>query len=354
METCNGTTLPSYQGDIINGDGFDAQGRVPDPMRMLEAYHLSSQTLNILRAFISGGYTDVYNHDSWSLFHRISGPVDAIYNEILRHLKKTLKFMSTLGISSDTNKGLRDISFFTGHECLLLPYEECLVRNDSLTNRMYDCSAHFLWIGERTRELDGPHMEFCRGIHNPIGVKISDKTTPEQLLNMTYTLNPENIPGRLTVMTRMGRDRLVESLPPLIQMLQQHGRHVVWVCDPMHANTQNVQESKTRYFMDIWKEVAAFFEIHWKMGSVPGGVHFEMTGQNVTECMGGYVNPVVSLDEYKSAMDPRLNPTQAMEMALLIVQIFNVHRQTKEVVSELFKNGNRTTTSSPSSSSSSS
>lgn len=327
LETKNGTTLPSYQGDIINSPEFTAHARAPDPSRMLDAYHFSSQTLNILRAFISGGYTDVFNHESWSLFHSLNGPVVTIYNGILRQLKKSLRFMSTLGISSDTHKSLRDVSFFTGHECLLLPYEECLVRNDSITGKYYDCSAHFLWIGERTREHDGPHVEFCRGIHNPIGLKISEKTTPEQLLNLTYVLNPKNVPGRLTVMTRMGCENLREHLPALIQILQEHDRHVVWVCDPMHANTQSLQNTKTRMFMDIWKEVYTFLEIHWRMKSHPGGVHFEMTGQNVTECLGGYAEPVVGFDDYQSAMDPRLNPTQAMEMVLLIAEAFNDCRE---------------------------
>lgn len=335
METRNGTTLPSYQGDIINGPEFTQQARVPDPYRMLEAYHYSSQTLNILRAFIAGGYTDVFNHESWSLFHSVGELVDVIYNKTLRELKKTLRFMATLGISSENHKRLRDVSFFIGHECLLLPYEECLVRNDSLTGKYYDCSAHFLWIGERTRELDGPHIEFCRGIHNPIGIKISEKTTPEQLLNMTYLLNPDNIPGHLTIMTRMGHENLRKYLPDLIRILQTHQRHVVWVCDPMHANTHSLKDTKTRYFNEIWKEIFVFLEVHWQSNSIPGGVHFEMTGQNVTECMGGYVEPVVGLDDYQSAMDPRLNPTQAMEMMLLIADAFHHYRNVKDAVGGL-------------------
>lgn len=342
IETVGNVSLASYQGDIINAPGFSEKERDPNPFRMLEAYHKSVQSINILRAFIQGGYTDIYNHESWSYFYTIGGTIGSVYNDILSQLKRSLRFMNALQISSDKNKYLKDVSFFIGHEALLLPYEECLVRNDSLTNTMYDCSAHFLWIGERTRELDGAHIEFCRGIQNPIGVKISEKMTPTELLNLTYILNPDNIPGRLTLVTRMGTQNLKTYLPDYITVLKNNSRHVVWVCDPMHANTQIAQEKmqkyKTRYFRDIWNEIQTFFEIHWAMGSVPAGIHLEMTGQNVTECLGGYADPVVDFSHYKTAMDPRLNPTQTMEVMLLLCQLFDSRRNEKEAVDRtLFK-----------------
>lgn len=323
LETFNNITLPSYQGDIVNSNTFDRKARQADPKRMLEAYHLSTQSLNIIRAFIQGGYTDIFNYDAWSSFDTVGEPFEYIYNNIIHQFKKSLRFMETLKISSDTQKNLRDISFFIGHECLLLPYEQCLVRNDSLTGKYYDFSSHFLWIGERTRQLDGPHIEFCRGIHNPIGVKISETITPTELLNMTYVLNPENKHGRLVLMTRMGKKKLNTYLPDFIRILQDNKRNVVWICDPMHANTQSVQQKKTRFFMDIYYEIMTFCEIHWKMGSIPAGIHLEMTGQNVTECLGGYVTPVTEFSDYRTAMDPRLNPTQTLEMMLLIIQLFN-------------------------------
>lgn len=337
-ETLNDTTLPSFQGDIINSPGFTEEERRPQPSRMMEAYHLSVQSINILRAFIQGGYTDIYNHDSWTNFYTVAKKVES-YSGTLARMRQSLRFMSALQISSETNKNLREISFFIGHEALLLPYEECLVRNDSLTQKMYDCSAHFLWIGERTRELNGSHIEFCRGIHNPIGIKISEKMLPEELLEMTYILNPDNIPGRLTLVTRMGSENLNRFLPSFISILKKHDRHVVWVCDPMHANTctvtENETEFKTRYFKDIWDEIRVFFEIHWKMHSIPGGIHLEMTGQNVTECLGGRSDPIVGFGNYKSAMDPRLNASQTIEITLLLCQLFAIHREVTEMMTRI-------------------
>jgi 3-deoxy-7-phosphoheptulonate synthase len=320
LETINNQTLPSYQGDIINSQKFEKEKRLPNPMRMLHAYHLSVQTVNILRAFIQGGYTDIYNHELWNT---IFPTKDHVYHDVIQQLKKSLQFMKALKISSETNKHLRDINFYIGHEALLLPYEECLVRNDSLTYLNYDCSAHFLWIGERTRQLDGPHIEFIRGISNPIGVKISEKITPQELLEMTYLLNPENIPGRLTFIVRMGSQNLNIYLPSLIDIIKEYKRHVIWITDPMHANTVKFDdENKTRYFNDIWNEIYTFFQIHKEHGTYPGGIHLEMTGQNVTECVGGFIEPILKLDNYKSVMDPRLNSLQSIEIALLLSQHF--------------------------------
>lgn len=343
LETIANVTLPSYQGDIINGQEFTKEDRLPNPIRMLDAYHHSVQSINILRAFIQGGYTDIYNHESWSNFMSVGGDaVEYIYNEILGQLRKSLRFMNALKISSDSNKYLKDVSFYIGHEALLLPYEECLLRNDSISGDTYDCSAHYLWIGERTRDIDGPHVEFCRGIKNPIGVKISEKITPEELLNLTNTLNPDNEFGRLSLITRMGASNLKKYLPEMILTLRNHSRNVVWICDPMHANTQDSQyqekKFKTRFFMDIWMEIQTFFEVHWRLGSIPAGIHLEMTGQNVTECLGGYADPVNDFSKYSTAMDPRLNPTQTMEIMLLLCQLYDSKQKTKTVVKKLLQN----------------
>jgi 3-deoxy-7-phosphoheptulonate synthase len=319
-ESKNNIMLPSYQGDIINSPEFEKEKRLPNPMRMLHAYHLSIQTVNILRAFIQGGYTEIYNHEMWNTLFPIK---DHVYHDVIQQLKKSLQFMKALKISSESNKNLRDINLYTGHEALLLPYEECFVRNDSLTFLNYDCSAHFLWIGERTRQLDGQHIEFIRGISNPIGVKISEKITPDELLEMTYILNPDNIPGRLTFIIRMGVENLELYLPSLIDIIKQNNRNVIWVTDPMHANTIMMDDgNKTRYFNDIWNEIFTFFKIHKEHNSYPGGIHLEMTGQNVTECIGGFIEPILRLNNYKSVMDPRLNSLQSIEIALLLSQHF--------------------------------
>lgn len=318
LETKNNETLPSYQGDIINGHNFTKSDRVPDPIRMLYAYYYSVQTMNILRSFIQGGYFDIYNFEKWNVDNIFE---NESYKKFVKTFKKTLSFLSVLSITPENTRVLRDVNLYTGHECLLLPYEQCFVRNDSITGKLYDCSAHFLWIGERTRELDGPHIEFIRGLENPIGVKISEKITPDELLNMTMILNPENRPGRLSIMTRMGASNLKKSLPSLIQILQKHTRHVIWICDPMHANTViykdiNGKDIKTRFVDDILDEIKTFFEIHRKYKSYAGGLHLEMSGNpNITECIGTSIS---NTQNYESKMDPRLNPEQAIDIALSI------------------------------------
>jgi len=341
LDSRNNMVLHSYQGDIINSNNFTENGRRPDPIRMLEAYHLSVQTLNIIRGFIQGGYTDVYNYKYWEnkLSFDFETDYHDIYNDIMYNLRKSLRFFKALGVSS-SNK-LRDAKTYIGHEALLLPYEECLVRNDSISGKYYDCSAHFLWIGERTREEDGPHIEFCKGITNPIGVKISHHIKPEELLNLTRLLNPDNKPGRLSLIVRMGSDKIRQYLPDLIKIILQHNRNVVWICDPMHGNTKILPNSsiKTRYFKNIWSEIMAFFEIHWENGSIPGGLHLEMTGKNVTECIGGYIDPIKDLTEnYDSLMDPRLNPTQTMEIMMLLSKIF----QMKDSIDDSFQDSMKT------------
>lgn len=325
MENRNGLTLPAYQGDIINGMNFSQIDRTPNPLRMITAYHKSCQTLNILRAFIQGGYSNLWKSDDWRLDSIIFSPMNATYKYMYSMIRKTLAFIKSIGL--DSHPKTQSIELFTGHEALLLPYEEPLTRKDSITNDYYACSAHFLWIGERTRELDGQHVEFFRGIKNPIGVKISQDISPEQLLNLTHILNPENEPGRLTIMTRMGSKMLEKHLPELIKILQQNNRSVVWICDPMHANTVVRQQQKTRYLTDIWEEIRIFCEIHWSLNSSIGGIHLESTGQNVTEVMGGTFEPVTDLilDQYKTVMDPRLNYIQTIELCLMLIMHFSLN-----------------------------
>jgi 3-deoxy-7-phosphoheptulonate synthase len=325
LETRNGTTLPSYQGDIINGRNFTSSDRTPNPLRMIKAYHYSCQSLNILRAFVQGGYSGLKRFGEWRLQDRLLTPMDASYEYLYSHIRKVVAFLRNIGL--DQHPKTQSIELFTGHEALLLPYEEPLVRKDSITNDFYACSAHFLWIGERTRQIDGPHVEFLRGVQNPIGLKISHEITPEELLNLTMILNPENEPGKLTVMTRMGWEKLESCLPGLIGILQKHDRHVVWVCDPMHANTKTVGDKKTRYLADIWKEMQVFCDIHWLMNSTVGGIHLESTGQNVTEVLGGELEPVeeISENDYMTAMDPRLNYIQTIELCLMMVMHFTMN-----------------------------
>ena len=322
LETRETTTLPAYQGDIINNPSFTQEARVPDPYRMWRAYCLSVQSMNILRAFIQGGYTSIQNFRSW--MHKLN--ITSTEHDLPLHtsLDKALAFVSTLGLP----KALApDASFYIGHEALLLPYEECLVRRDSISSRMYGCSAHFLWIGERTRELDGAHVEFLRGVANPIGVKVSSSMTPDELLQLTHILNPTNRPGRLTLITRMGAAQLETHLPPLILCLQQHSRHVVWMCDPMHANTFHIDGKKVRYIDDIFEEIAEFFRIHKEHNSIPAGIHLELTGQSVSECRGGLLTWSTKRDDVPSptAMDPRLNPYQVIELILRLVQLIHGH-----------------------------
>lgn len=326
METKEGVSLPAYQGDIVNGQNFSKHERSPNPLRMITAYQLSCQTLNILRAFIQGGYSGLSKVEDWRSQTRLWTPMDATYEYVYSQIRKTLAFIENIGLGDHPKT--QSIELFTGHEALLLPYEEPLVRVDSITRDYYACSAHFLWIGERTREIDGPHVEFLRGVKNPIGLKISEKITPEELLNLTMTLNPENEPGRLTVMTRMGAKNLKKNLPPLIQILRDHRQHVVWVCDPMHANTVVIHNKKTRYLSDIWEEVQTFCDVHWKMNSTVGGIHLESTGRNVTEVMGGELEPVTSIstEQYDTVMDPRMNNIQTIELCLMLILHVHINR----------------------------
>lgn len=320
-ETIGGVTLPSYRGDIINGIDFDEASRVPDPARMLKAYHQSSSTLNLLRAFAQGGLADLHQVHQWNLSFVDKSPQGERYQHLADMIDDTLAFMSACGISPDNTPQIRETQFFTSHEALLLPYEQALTRQDSLTGDWYDCSAHMLWIGDRTRQLDSAHVEFCRGIHNPLGLKAGPSTDPEDLIRLIDILNPNNEPGRLNLIVRMGADKIADHFPALLQRVKAEGRNVVWSSDPMHGNTIKTGNGyKTRAVDSILSEVKDFFQIHRAEGTHAGGVHFEMTGRNVTECIGGAFE-ITEHDlaaRYHSHCDPRLNADQALELSFLI------------------------------------
>ncbi|MGF1526343.1 MAG: class II 3-deoxy-7-phosphoheptulonate synthase [Candidatus Competibacterales bacterium] len=313
--------LWSYKGDIINDLHFDALARRPDPERMLAAYRQASATLNLLRAFAQGGYADLHQVHRWTLAFLDQSPQGARYSALADRLGEALAFMEVLGLTSETTPQIRETAFYTSHEALLLPFEQALTRVDSLSERWYDCSAHMLWVGDRTRQVEGAHVEFLRGIANPIGLKCGPSLTPDELLTLIDILNPDNDPGRLTLIVRLGADRVLEQLPPLIRAVQREGRAVVWTCDPMHGNTiKSTTGYKTRPFERILAEVEGFFAVHRAEGSYPGGIHLEMTGQNVTECTGGgqLIDDHDLADRYHTHCDPRLNAFQALELAFLM------------------------------------
>ena len=320
-ETIGDVTLPSYRGDIVNGIEFTAEARVPDPDRLIKAYNQSASTLNLLRAFAQGGYADLHKVHQWTLGCVAGSLQGRLYEDLANRLSETLAFMEACGLNSETTPQIRETEFYTSHEALLLNFEQALTRVDSTTGDWYDCSAHMLWCGERTRELDGAHMEFLRGIKNPVGCKAGPGMSGDDLLRMIDLLNPDNKPGHLTVIVRMGSEKLAERFPQLLRAIQREGRKVVWSCDPMHANTVKAQSGyKTRMFDSILQEVRTFFAIHKAEGTHAGGVHFEMTGQDVTECVGGTATVTeASLgDRYHTHCDPRLNANQALDLAFLI------------------------------------
>jgi len=321
-EVRDGVPLPSYRGDIINREDFTPEARRHNPHNMVGAYHQSVQTLNILRAFADGGYADIARLHAWNLDFVESTDEGSRYRKFATKVDESLRFMKAIGVDTGSDTFTKT-EFYTAHECLLLHYEEALTREDSTTGQWYDCSAHMLWVGERTRQLDGAHLEFTRGIGNPLAVKISDKCSPEELLRIVDTMNPENIPGRLTIVVRMGAEKLRKNLPGLIRAVQREGKSVLWISDPVHGNTYKTEDGfKTRDFEKIRDELRAFFDVHDDMGSHPGGVHLEMTGEDVTECVGGLSN--VSEDSlglrYNTYCDPRLNGAQALELAFLIAE----------------------------------
>jgi 3-deoxy-7-phosphoheptulonate synthase len=322
--------LPAYRGDIINSIEFEAAARQPDPERMVQAYNQSAATLNLLRAFALGGFADLHKVHRWNQDFVLRSSAGARYQELADRITESLAFMEACGLNSDTSPTVREVAFYTSHEALLLPYERALTRQDSLTGDWYGCSAHMLWVGDRTRQLDGAHVEFLRGIKNPIGLKCGPSLPVEDLLRLIDILNPANEPGRLTLIARMGADLVEGKLPPLIRAVAREGRNVLWSSDPMHGNTiKSSTGYKTRAFDRILLEVRRFFDVHQAEGSYGGGVHFEMTGQEVTECIGGAqaISEGQLADRYHTHCDPRLNATQALELAFLIAERLKELRQ---------------------------
>ncbi len=323
VETIDGVELPSYRGDIINGMDFDATSRIPDPARLLQAYSQSASTLNLLRAFAGGGYADLYNIHRWTLGFVNDSPQGARYHELSEKISEALTFMAAIGVTPESQPDLHRVEFFTAHEALLLGFEEAMTRVDSTSGDWYDTSAHLLWIGERTRQLDGAHVEYFRGIKNPIGVKVGPTVEPDELLRLIDVLNSKNEAGRLTLYGRFGSDKIEARLPRLMEATKRSGRSVVWAIDPMHGNTLTATNGyKTRPFDRILAEVKSFVEIAKSEGVHPGGVHLEMTGQNVTECLGGAraLTEGDLADRYHTHCDPRLNGEQALELAFLVAE----------------------------------
>jgi 3-deoxy-7-phosphoheptulonate synthase len=340
-ETQNGVTLPAYRGDIINGMDFNPAARKADPQRMVQSYSQSAATLNLLRAFAQGGYADLHRVHSWNQGFVAASPAGERYQELAGRLTETLDFMAACGLTSETTPQIRETDLFTSHEALLLPYEQALTRIDSTTGEWYDCSAHMLWIGDRTRQPDNAHAEFLRGVKNPIGMKCGPTLEVSDLLRLIDALNPDNEPGRLTLIARMGWDKVEKKLPPLIRAVAREGRKVLWCCDPMHGNTMVSSTGyKTRAVDRILEEVRGFFAVHDAEGSYAGGVHFEMTGQDVTECIGGAQEIKESAlgDRYHTHCDPRLNASQALELAFLIAEALKRRRagQTRQLAAVSF------------------
>ncbi|MBQ7675411.1 MAG: 3-deoxy-7-phosphoheptulonate synthase class II [Campylobacter sp.] len=321
FEEVGGVKLPSYRGDIINGFEFNEAARVPDPNRMIEAYHQSASTLNLLRAFSRGGLANLHEVHKWNLGFLKKGDLQDKFNELSDEISRTLKFMEACGVNTDNSPSLSETVLYTSHEALLLHYEECLTRIDSLTGDPYDCSAHMVWIGERTRGVGDAHVHYMSGIKNPIGVKVGPKIESDEILRLADALNPNNEAGRLNVIIRMGADIIGEKLPQILRNLKKEGREILYSIDPMHGNTVKTSNNyKTREFDKVLSEVKSFFEIHKAEGTIAGGIHLEMTGQDVTECTGGAFNVTEkTLEErYETQCDPRLNADQALELAFLI------------------------------------
>jgi len=329
VEKRGGKELPVYRGDIVNGTEFTPEARIPDPRRQLEAYRQSAATLNLLRAFATGGYANLSNAHQWMLSFVKDSPQSKRYQELADHITEALGFMRACGVDPELHPELRLTDFFTSHEALLLGFEQALTRVDSTTGDWYCCSGHMVWIGDRTRQADHAHVEFCRGIKNPLGLKTGPSQKPDELMRLIDMLNPENEPGRLTLICRVGADKAGDLLPPLVRAVKREGRSVVWSCDPMHGNTiSSASGYKTRPFDQILKEVRAFFQVHAAEGTHAGGVHLEMTGQNVTECTGGAraISDEDLNDRYHTVCDPRLNAEQSIELAFLLADLLKAVR----------------------------
>ena len=330
FEEVEGRRLPIYRGDIINDIAPDSALRASDAKRMLQAYYQSASTLNLLRAFAKGGLADLKEVHQWNLDFVKNNAFGKQYEALADRITQALDFMEACGISAQNTPMLRESEFYTSHEALLLHYEEQLVRQDSLSGEFYDCSAHMLWIGERTRDIHGAHVEFLRGVKNPIGVKISSKASTDELLRICDILNPQNEAGRLNFITRMGAGEIENKLPALLQSVLRDGRAVLWSCDPMHGNTIKTSSGyKTRNFDDIVSEVRSFFAIHKALGSHAGGVHLEMTGANVSECIGQAITESKLPSNYNTQCDPRLNAMQSIELAFLIADLLKERNLSK-------------------------
>ncbi len=336
-EIQDGLELPSYRGDIVNDIAFDEASRNPDPDRQLQAYAQAASSLNLLRAFTQGGYASLTRVHSWNLGFVEESPQGERYQDMAERITEAVAFMEASGISEATTPDIRRTTLYTSHEALLLGYEEAMTRIDSTSGRWYDTSAHLVWIGERTRDLEGAHVEFCRGIANPIGVKAGPTMTGDDLLRLCDVLNPTNKPGKLTVISRMGEEKLGEALPKLIRAIEREGRKVVWTCDPMHGNTVKSSSGyKTRPFDRILGEVEAFLEVHRAEGTHAGGIHIEMTGQDVTECTGGAqaISDEDLRDRYHTQCDPRLNASQSLELAFLIAGSLKEAREAERIAAQ--------------------
>jgi 3-deoxy-7-phosphoheptulonate synthase len=321
LETREGVTLPAYRGDAVNGFEFTPDARVPDPQRLIEAYHSSASTLNLVRAFVTGGYADLRQVHTWNTDFVSNSPVGKRYEKLADEIDKAMRFMAAIGADPDE---FHRVDFHTCHEALLLEYEHALTRIDSRTGNPYDVSAHFVWIGERTNDLNGAHVELLSQVRNPIGVKVGPRTTADELIALAARLNPDNEAGRLTLITRLGAHKITDLLPAIVEKVTAAGLEVAWVCDPMHGNTFETSTGyKTRRFDDVIGEVQGFFDVHRSLGTWPGGIHVELTGDDVTECVGGG-EEVAELDlstRYESVCDPRLNRVQSLELAFLVAEM---------------------------------
>ncbi|MGH2989619.1 MAG: class II 3-deoxy-7-phosphoheptulonate synthase [Solirubrobacterales bacterium] len=325
-ESRDGVELPAYRGDAVNGLDFTPEARRPDPARLLHAYHCAAVTLNLCRAFTNGGYADLHQAHAWNQDFVARSPAGRRYEQLAGEIDRALSFMKACGADPEE---LHGVEFYSSHEALLLEYERALTRSDSRTGLPYDVSAHLVWVGERTRDPNGAHVEFCRHIRNPIGVKLGPTISPDDALSLIERLNPDHEPGRLTFITRLGANRIRDVLPPLVEKITQHGSPVAWVCDPMHGNTVEAPSGhKTRLFDHVLDEVAGFFEVHRALGTHPGGIHVEFTGDDVTECVGGG-DEIVEDDlhqRYETACDPRLNRRQSLDLAFIVAEMYRSQR----------------------------
>ncbi|MFC6487728.1 class II 3-deoxy-7-phosphoheptulonate synthase [Nitratireductor sp. GCM10026969] len=322
IETKNDISLPSYRGDIVNGIDFSEASRTPDPARQEMAYRQSAATLNLLRAFAQGGFANLENVHKWMVGFISDSPQGERYRALADRITESMDFMRAIGINAENHPSLRETDFYTSHEALLLGYEEALTRVDSTSGDWYTTSGHMIWVGDRTRQIDHAHVEYCRGVKNPLGLKCGPSLEADDLLGLIDVLNPENEPGRLTLIARFGAEKVEDRLPKLLRAVEKEGRKVVWSCDPMHGNTISLNGYKTRPFDHILKEVQTFFDVHRAEGTHPGGIHIEMTGKNVTECTGGAraISADDLHDRYHTHCDPRLNADQALELAFLVAE----------------------------------